>query len=283
MGKAVAAIVVWFNPINEEVIKNVESYKQSVDLVCIVDNSDQPLLKKLQDYVTNDLKLLYIPLGGNWGIAYALNVGVHRIEELGYTWFLTMDQDSMASKGMVEQLYAFALNNQSLNLGIIAARPNTPSRTVRHENYSVMDVVITSGNLVNLNAYKAAGGLVDELFIDYVDFVFCLAVREAGYSIVQLNNVLLIHSLGYLRPKSFLGIKMYPTYHSPLRHYYMARNRLYLRERFRERFPDYLRSERKNNCNMWIKIFLYEKNRWKSLRMALRGRRDFKRGILGKY
>ena len=99
MGKAVAAIVVWFNPINEEVIKNVESYKQSVDLVCIVDNSDQPLLKKLQDYVTNDLKLLYIPLGGNWGIAYALNVGVHRIEELGYTWFLTMDQDSMASKG----------------------------------------------------------------------------------------------------------------------------------------------------------------------------------------
>lgn len=280
----VAAVVVWYNPEADCARMNIESYISSVGVVCIVDNSDRPLSSDLKTYVTDNPKLIYVSLGSNLGIAYALNVGVRKIEEMGFSWFLTMDQDSQATPYMVEQLYNFALSEEIPNIGIVAAQPNTPTRAIKtRKGYSLMDVVITSGNLVYIQAYKTVGGFVDKLFIDYVDFVFCLAVREAGFAVIQVNNAILLHSLGHLTPKSFLGIKMFPTHHSPLRHYYIARNRLYLRQRFKKTFPNYIRKEWKNNRNMWIKTFLYEKNKWVSWKMAIQGRRDFRRGIFGKY
>lgn len=92
----VAAVVVWYNPEADYARMNIESYISSVGVVCVVDNFDRPLSSDLETYVADNPKLIYVSLGSNLGIAYALNVGVRKIEEMGFSWFLTMDQDSQA-------------------------------------------------------------------------------------------------------------------------------------------------------------------------------------------
>lgn len=283
MNHKVAAIVVWYNPDMETRI-NIESYAESVGHIYVVDNSDTDLPGELSEYLSSRSNINYVPLGENKGIAYALNIGALKAIEDGYEWLLTMDQDSQATPGMIERLYAFATQVSNKKPGIVAAQPDTPTRSFpKQEEFTIMDVVITSGNLVSSRAYQLAGGFVNKLFIDYVDFEFSLAVRAAGYTIVQINDAKLHHKMGEITPKSLGGIKMFPTNHSPLRHYYIARNRQYLRRKYQHIFPDYLVAERWNNIKMWIKIILYEKDKFLSLRMAMRGRRDFRRGIFGKY
>ena len=87
---------------------------------------------------------------------------------------------------------------------------------------------MASGNLVNAKAYKKIKGFNEDMFIDCVDFDFCLNMRKHGYQILQLNFVRLKHYLGNTVKKRFLGLTMYADNHSSMRKYYEVRNRHYL-------------------------------------------------------
>ena len=105
--------------------------------------------------------------------------------------------------------------------------------------------VMTSGNVINLDAFKAVGGFSDEYFIDCVDFDFCAKLRQCGYQILRLNKIKLNHSLGKYKKKVIFG-KAYTSFeHSALRRYYIVRNRLYFCNKFKDVFPEYCGLEKK--------------------------------------
>lgn len=282
----VCAIVVWYNPDLNQAKKAISTYKSSVGKVIIIDNSNIPLTTENSHAFRGDESILYYSLGSNEGIALALNKGMEVALELGYKYALTMDQDSSASIDMVKKLYSVAqtLNKERNNYAIFAAQPDTPQRKPRKTTgLSLIDSAITSGNLVLLDAYKRINGFRNDLFIDYVDCWFSLSLRQAGYKLVQVNDALLYHQLGSIKKKKILGIEMYPTNHSALRHYYISRNRLYLISKYRNIFPQFIKWEKKNYLKILIKLMLFEGNKLHKFRMILRGRKDFHRGISGKY
>jgi rhamnosyltransferase len=69
-------------------------------------------------------------------------------------------------------------------------------------------------------------GLMDEkLFIDWVDIEWCWRARARGYVIIGCADIVIQHYLGNTLKK--FGLKSYYI-RSPIRHYYMIRNAIYL-------------------------------------------------------
>lgn len=278
-----AVVVVLYNPDNE-VQKNIQSYANSVDAVYAVDNSSEDNRAKFsQD------KIIYIPNLENKGIAYALNVGAKRAIEDGYEWLLTMDQDSCFNDAGVDEMKLFILDSKNgkngydyNKIGLI-----TPfHRTIFNENEKPEGidspaVVMTSGNIINLNAYQKIGGFKDWMFIDAVDFDYCLNLRDHEYDIWRLTHIELKHNLGNVVFKDIGHKHMYSLNHSAVRRYYIVRNRHYFYDMYHERWPDFCNAEKARTSREAAKIFLCEKQKFKKLFAMLKGYIDYKRGVKG--
>lgn len=182
----VAATVILYNPDEISLLLNISSYINDVDKLYVIDNSDFSLSSKIVEYFLSINHIEYINLGGNKGIAYALNYAAISAIKAGYDWLMTMDQDSKATPSMVNKLMSFVYDNRNKHLGIVAARPIFTDETVEVSlipKYEYVDVVISSGNVINLAAYEEIGGFENKLFIDSVDTDFCLSLHLFKYSI----------------------------------------------------------------------------------------------------
>jgi rhamnosyltransferase len=277
----VAAVVILYNP-DLNVIDNLDTYINQVRKVFVVDNSDninETLVQKIHLYNNTE----YICNHSNLGIAAALNIAANRAIIEGFQYLLTMDQDSKASEEMINILIK---NMQfSNNIGIAAADYINPSfqsgEVIKFTKEA--DYTITSGNLLNLSAYKIVGEFLDELFIDHVDHEYCLRLRKYGFRIIKTSETIIYHKIGNAVKKDFLNFHFHVLNHSPLRLYYRTRNRLYVNSIYKREFPDYVREDKINMLREILEIILFEKAILKKIKMIFTGYWHFKKKILGKY
>ena len=276
----VAGIVVLYEP-TREVLRNIQSYIMQVKQLFIVDNSenaDSQIVEKIKKINNAE----YIGLNENIGIAAALNIGAKRAIEGGYEYLLTMDQDSYASPHMVLKLLD-VFSHHSM-VGISAAFPVNKlfTKLPTDDKIHKIDVVITSGNLINLKAYSKVGSFLNKLFIDYVDFEFCFRLRSKGYNIFINNAAILSHSVGELKKWRLFGISYYSTNHPPIRLYYRTRNRFYVRNLYYKEFTSFFMHDLWTFTKEIIKIILVESNKLEKLKMIIGGYKDYQRNIFGK-
>lgn len=266
-----AGVVILFNP-DKSVIDNIRTYIDDLDILFAIDNSDnadESILDGLKKYK----KVIYISNNCNLGIASALNTGVRCALDRGYKWLFTFDQDSKASPTMIKSIIDFLNDNDTSNIGILSPflSYNDYKQPTNNSPYSNVLIVPTSGNLLNLNSYIKIGPFLEELFIDYVDIEFCLRLHLNGYTIVRLNSAVLLHKLGDLKKKRFLFKYIAVTNHSAERMYYRVRNRLYVINKYKYKYPLYCLSVLKQTFGDVIKITLYESNKIYKLKMMLLG------------
>lgn len=232
-----AAAVVLFHP-DETVVPNIQSYNAFVDVVIAVDNSvtkNDEVVKSLQG-IKN---LVYLPNEKNLGIAAALNIAAKHSYEQGFTWLLTMDQDSSFDseefKLYKKQVLEFIKNESKI--GLIC-----PSEVKKSEGLQITEPAfrITSGTWINLHVWQQVHGFDEQLFIDEVDKDFSCKVFLADFRLIGFDNVLMKHKLGTKKNTGFLKLFFVKerTLHSPFRLYYMVRNYLVVRKRYGKYFPD---------------------------------------------
>lgn len=250
--RAVAGVVVLYNPDNS-VLDNINTYINKLGMLFAIDNSENPnedLILKLK----NNPKVTYFPFHENLGIAKALNKGAELAIEHNYTWLLTMDQDSQFMDVMIHNYINCFDNVPDIDrYSIVTCNHFNP------EVYQLLDkgfsidnklptytfkeclMVITSGNLLNLNLYKSIGPFDEKLFIDCVDHDYCLRSNVKGYKIIQFDNIYLNHKLG--SPKKVKRkIFNFPktgiiSLHSSMRMYYITRNTLYIIKKYFKYYP----------------------------------------------
>ena len=274
-----AGVVVLYNT-SEENLKNIDNYIDSLDKLYVVDNSDDDVIR-----VKNNKKIEYIKLGENSGIAHALNVGAEKAIEEKYKYLLTMDQDSKITCEIVNKMKDYLKNNQDDDkIGLVSPYQDIDSKEViadcEAEN---MIEVMTSGNIINLDAYKKIGGFKDWLFIDCVDTDYCMNLHRHGYKVLRLNKIIMKHELGNLVVHKLFG-KEYPCYnHNPIRRYYIVRNNMYINQMYKDMYPEYCAWLIRVQKGQVKRIIVFEKNKIKKLSMMYRGYKDFKKGIKGKY
>ena len=277
-----AGVVVLFNP-TETVLNNINSYIKYLDKLYVVDNTPN----KDNSILFNNKKIEYIPNKKNKGIAYALNVGATNAIKNKFDFLLTMDQDSSFPKESLKKIIDYIENNKPYILkkvGIVSAYHLTPQNEGKiAPKVGNPLLVMTSGNVVNLKAHKKIGGFKDWMFIDCVDFDYCLNMRRNGYEIVQLFDAKLNHNLGNTEKTNLFGKTMFVSHHAPIRRYYMVRNRHYLYDMYHKDFPDYCNAEISRTKKELFKIILFEKNKIRKSMMMLRGYLDYKKGVKGEY
>jgi rhamnosyltransferase len=96
--KTLAAIVL-FNPEIERLNQNIEAIFNQVDDVVLIDNGSSNL-NEVKKNVTHQVH--YVVNEKNVGIAKALNEGFEYAIENGFDWVLTLDQDSVSDKNLIE-------------------------------------------------------------------------------------------------------------------------------------------------------------------------------------
>jgi rhamnosyltransferase len=144
--------------------------------------------------------------------------------------------------------------------------------------------MITSGTLLNLDLFRKIGPFNEDLFIDQVDFEYCYRAILKGYTNVQFKNIFLNHALGatsfHRSLRSFSETKR--SLHSPLRLYYMTRNYLYVKSKYKNDFPAEVNHSRKDLLNRIKNNLLYGTKRMVVIRNVFSGYIDFYRGKMGK-
>ncbi|MFO7447593.1 MAG: glycosyltransferase family 2 protein [Ignavibacteriaceae bacterium] len=279
----VAAIVVLYNP-DWEVLENIKSYINQVDILFAVDNSAPVINKTILDQILLFDHVRYICNHTNLGIAAALNIGAQKAVNEGFEYLLTMDQDSIATPNMVEKLIECCSGNEFIGL---AAPEHLTSFSLncnlREKIYENESVVMTSGNIINLAAFNKTGGYNEKLFIDYVDYDYCIRLKENNYQIVRVKNAVLFHNVGKLAEKKIGFKKVYPTNHNPIRLYYQTRNRFYLRSIYKNKYSSFFKDDLISFRNNLIKILLFEEKKIAKLKMIIKGYKDYRKHKFGKY
>ena len=275
----IAGVVVFYEPTQDE-INNINTYINDIDILYVIDNSKNNNEIKLPQ----NSKIIYIFNNDNIGVSKALNMGAQKAIQNGYSWLLTMDQDTKFKQDTMSKLKEAINTFDTKKIGIITPWHNTKliiNKPMEKIDYPIE--VMTSGNLVNLDIYQKIGGYKDWMFIDGIDIEFGLNLNKNGYKIMRLNDVEIDHNLGDIQYKNLLWEKdILCTNHNYLRRYYMVRNYLYIRDMYQDYNKEYVNKIAKQKRNI-ITILLFEKDKYRKIRNCLRGYLDYKKGITGKY
>lgn len=269
----VDGVVVLYNP-TVDVMKNIQTYVSDIRTLYVVDNSTRKNMT-LIDYLSNIPNVQYIDAKGNQGIAQGLNIGAELAVESQADWLLTMDQDSFFSIGGAAELLAqlSKIKNEKY-LGILSAKQDVESLVISkadNDNLIYQESVMTSGNLLNLAVYKTVGPFLNDYFIDCVDHEYCLRLKKHGYQVLMCMSISLSHALGDMKSRKVFGRTIYFTNHSPVRRYYMTRNRLDMCFRYFWISPYFALHELRKMCEEYVKVILFEDDKAKKTWATLKG------------
>lgn len=236
----ITGVIVSYNPDVEAIRQLVAVIAPQLDHLLVVDNGS-----RVDIILNNATQAEIIQLDDNYGIARAQNIGIERARNNGSDCVLLLDQDSIPAHDMVAALVAVLSAKQGEGSKVACVGPRyTDSRKrdaspfVKLEGLRLrrqacssetavvnVDFLIASGCLIPMSTIDAVGGMIDELFIDYVDIEWGLRAQTKGYRSYGVCEALMEHALG--DESVAFGGRHIPI-HSPLRHYYHVRNAIWL-------------------------------------------------------
>ena len=296
----ITSITVAFNPDPLRLAEQLAALRDQVDEIIIVDNgSAQPVKSILaQTEISESMgevpHIHFIVLEENQGIASGFNIGIDASRKSGAEFVLLLDHDSVPATDMVSKLragYQQAAGESALT-SVAAVGPRIVDSRDEHEypfirlgwfrnqhihcatsqeNLIACDFLISSGSLIAISAIDRIGRFDESLFIDSVDLEWCFRARKGQFSLHGICDAQLHHRLGDHR-RVVLN-KIFLVVHSPLRIYYITRNRILLY--WRRHVP--LKWKLKDILRMGAKfaaIMLFVAPRLQYLRMTVLAIRD---------
>ena len=295
----VASVTIAFNPEKERFAAQLMALLTQVDRVIVVDNGSAPAADTLVDTAIAE-RIVWILEPRNQGIAAGLNHGISAARIAQADLVLCMDHDSIPQQDMVLRLTAALLELEQSDKHVAAIGPRIMDRRaaeqfpfvrlgwLRNQKLRCIDqcapiwcdFLITSGSLARIAMFASeqVGALDESLFIDSVDMEWCYRARAKGYSLYGVCEATLDHRLGDERRQVWPGVTL--VVHSPLRLYYMTRNRMALYQRgyipLKWKLKDVLRM-----CVKLISILIFLAPRRRYLAMSFLAARDALRGSSG--
>lgn len=234
----VNCVIVTYFPDIKSLENLILGMQSQVENIIICDNS--PSNHHIE--IKENSRIKIYKLDKNTGIANAQNIGFDHSFNNGAKYVVTMDQDSMPEKDLVEKLinaYNFLTKN-NYNPGVLGSiyMDNNVSKInkannfyyekcIKNTNYSISSFVISSGSLIPKKIYDDIGGMDNKLFIDYVDFEYCWRAKKFGYSTHLIKDAKIFHHHGQGQVKLLFGL-INILIEDPIRSYYSSRNLLLL-------------------------------------------------------
>lgn len=177
----------------------------------------------------------------NTGIGDSLARGAATALDAGYSYILTLDQDSGVAAGYTARAIEHLGELEALGhrAGLVVPARNS-GELVRGLSAPGADGAVTcllpiqSGGVYPDAALRDVGAFRADFVMDAVDHDYALRLRRAGWGVFAVMDLDLDHELGEPQVRRVLGRSVMTTNHSRLRKYYQFRNRLVLvREHWR--------------------------------------------------
>lgn len=270
----VAGVVLAYHP-TDEILGNIRALREQVPRVFVVNNSPDAASRRLLDSL-GDPAVTVLDQADNVGVAAGFNAGMRAALDEGADNVWIFDQDSTVAPGMLDALLR-AQDREDIAVGIVgpalrAAETGNVYDADRGQGSAPIDALISSGALFSRQLLETIGLHDEALFIDYVDHDISLRATRAGFTNLKVYDTLLDHRFGDSVPGSFFGRRVYLSNYSPLRQYYMSRNRVILARRFGG--GRWLRDDIRYAVRAWVKVIVCERDRPRKIGAFFRGLRD---------
>jgi len=218
----VFAAIILFNPNKDILRRSIESIKNDISQLLLVDNSLNS--KCLKDFFDNNIddniEIGYYHNGNKGGIAGAHNIAIRRFLGTRCDFLLMLDQDSIPYPDMLMKLkQSFLFYKNTFPIACIGPSEDIHNH-VNSDIYRVAEIK-SSGAFFCKNIFNIVGLMEEGLFIDTVDSEWCWRARKKGFFTFVVNNAKMIHTYGEGN-RQILGFNIAMTV--PFRTYYQIRN-----------------------------------------------------------
>jgi rhamnosyltransferase len=282
-GLKLCGVVTLYNP-TDEIISNIGTYIDGLGVLYVVDNSpeyNERASRQLRERYGN---VEILSSGKNIGVAAALNLAISRSLDDGYEFLMTMDQDSYFEEQQYQK-YLKSLSGLSFSRIALVSPLHDSSEYVDSGSvvYERQEDVATSGSVINLSVARKVGLFDEKLFIDSVDQDYCLRANILGYDVLQTQNCYLCHCIGEKYDGTlFMSNRKRRFYiHSPKRMYFIVRNSLFIRNKYRSDFPDYTRAYARRTFERVSKCIRYSHQRTTYTKYIIMALYDYVSGHYG--
>ena len=223
----ITSIIVLYNP-DIDIFVRLEKLAKASDKVIVILNQAN-LFGKTDLTIENSE---FIILGENIGLAKALNIGIKSaMNDSSCNYIALFDQDSILLKTeSITEISKYFLMYSKLKIALIGHN-NVDIKLKNVTQLQVksiveVDDIITSGSVIPCEVLREVGLMDENLFIDYIDYEWCLRAKFMGYKIYKSNNYFIEHNLGdeFI---NFIGFKK-PLHNNQMRKFYIIRNNLIL-------------------------------------------------------
>lgn len=276
----IAGVTVAFFP-DEKVLANIATYCEKPHVLYIYDNTGKES-ESLKSFANKFSHVVYIYNGTNKGIAWCLNDAAKKALESGCTWLLTMDQDSSFSNNSLDSFIGRLNENDHFNTAILSPYHVTRFSRISEGGLKKTKITMTSGNLVNLKIHKDLAGFEEKLFIDGVDWDYCLKAGKCGYDVWIDHDCHLNHQLGAVTFHEILFWRVVVQNYSAIRRYYITRNKLYIFAKHVRSYPILCMRWIVTVLLDWAKILLFEEDKSGKSIAIIKAFRDASIGRFGK-
>jgi len=221
----------------------------------------------------------------NLGIAEALNQGLARAVEVGFSWCVTLDQDTVVFDDLLEVLISVHSDcgHEKVLIGGNYLNVNKQKNFIDCKGdlkgFRKRKTLITSGTLVPVHAALKMGGFRSDYFIDSVDHEFCLRARANGFKVIISCKPVMSQSIGS-RIEATSWLSQFASFnHSPVRKYYIARNTVVTARDYCFREPAWAARQVWRLVSDFASIWLFESEKFIKTKSFMMG---ILHGLIGK-
>lgn len=265
-----AAAITLYNP-TQDYIDNLLGYTKCFPLVIVNDNSAEN--SHYKDQIDNVDGIVYRWDGENHGLPDAFNESLMICEGKDIDYLCTLDQDSKLSADSIRAIEKYIESNDMSLVGIVAPHPIAiDSEPEKADTSMTKEVawVICSGAFLNVKLLKERGIEYDgAYFVDRFDADICMQVSRSGLKQLLLEGVEMPHACGD------------ENGHSPLRNYYIFRNRFYYNDKYYGKISSQCRSLLQTTRQCWTLLFRREDG-LRKIKMLPIAIKDYYNGKMGK-
>lgn len=265
-----ASLIILYNPSDLE-LRNTLSHTNVFNKTYVWDNTEKSNESFYKINKTNN-DIEYLNTGRNEGLAVPYNTVINKAFKDGMDWLIIFDQDSSISDESLNLMKDYASNCNPKSIAVVAPYVQfSNTNLVDNKNNKSVDWVINSGSMLNLRLIVNNNLYYDKAyFLDRLDADFSKMIVKSGFQIIQVKDSVMKQQLGDARSN-----------HSPLRHYYIFRNRYYFNHKYyclgKRVILDILQT-----CHHSLNILLYENNKKEKLAQVYFATRDYLRGNMGR-
>lgn len=192
----VIAGIVTYNPQIQRLKENIYAVAGQVDEVVIYDNNSENIAE-IEAFTKTCSRVILLRNRKNLGIASAFNYIIQYCSEKRTEWALLLDQDSVCPAHLIDQYKKYTHLPKTAIITPLVIDKRRAARNLKLKN-DLQEVrnCVSSGSFVNVEICRQLGCFEDRLFIDVVDYEYCMRVRLSGYKIIRVNTLILDQEFG---------------------------------------------------------------------------------------